>query len=188
MHRFTLLLMMVFCIAIGTPADAQNYQSKGNLAPTVDPGCITLSQAHVEFSPPDLGLGVLACGKANRWDDAADLFGLLLIRARFDVDRVRDVTAHQALTVLSMSIYQRLPSGDSDKLQKAFDRLLQPGSPRKNAYCKDVKALGVPQHKPDWMIQHGMGAFIPKSGDDLVQGFKPKTSWNAVLRDYVKCG
>ena len=174
--------------ATGAVAQVQDFRTPGNLAATVDPGCISVEKAAPTLSPPDLGLGVRACAKAGKWDEAAELYILMQLRAVYDVERVADISAHQAASVLSMQVTGSLPRGGERKIQAAAERFGGTGGARHKAFCRTVKAAGRPQHSPAWMVQHGMGAVLGEGGDGLVKGFKPDAAWNKVLRGYMKCG
>jgi len=95
------LAMALALVPGGVGAQLTNYETSGNLGATVNPGCITVARAGVQLSPPDLGLGVQACAKAGKWDEAAELYILMQLRAVYDVERVADISAHQAAQVLS---------------------------------------------------------------------------------------
>lgn len=183
------LIWVLALVASAGAATSQvrNQETAGNLAATVDPGCIAVGEAAPGLSPPDLGLGVRACAKAGQWDAAVELYILMQLRAVYDIARVADKTAHQAEDVLSMQVTESLPRGGQEKILAAFDRFGDTGSPRHRAFCKAVKAGGRPQHDPAWMVLHGMGAVLGEGGDGLVSGFRPEAEWKAVLRDYMKC-
>ncbi len=172
----------------GVAAQVTNNVAPGNLAPTVDPGCVTLAEADARLSPPDLALGVLTCGRTGNWEAAADLYALMLVRSSFDVARVEDVTAHQAGEVLSMQVSDALSDADRASLGDALARFSDPAASRKLALCQAAKASGAPQHDPSWMLQHGMGAFLGTDGDGLVKGFDPAAAWDRIIREDMSCG
>ena len=157
--RLGLVLTATMPMASGAAAQVTNLEAPGNLAATVDPGCVTAAEADPRLSPPDLALGVLACAKAGGWDTAADLCALMLLRAAFDTRRVADVSAHQAGEVLSMQLGQGVSDGDRASLGKALARFADPSATQRLAFCPAAMAAGAPQHDPSWMIQHGIGPF-----------------------------
>jgi hypothetical protein len=181
-------MIAVAAVAAG-PCFAQvtDYEAPGNLAATVDPGCIAPVEADAALSPPDLGLGVVSCANAGDYDQAVGLFILMQLRAVYDTRRVTDVTAHQAGQVLSMQVTEGLPAGGQDELQAAFGRFGETGGARHAAFCADMRAAGAPTHDPSWMIQHGMAAFQGIEGDGLVPGYDADGMWVTVLSDYLKC-
>jgi pentatricopeptide repeat protein len=182
------MVMVVALAASGAVAQVRNHETAGNLAATVDPGCVAVERAGAELSPPDLGLGVRACARAGKWDQAVELYILMQLRAVYDIERVADRSAHQAEDVLSMQVTERLPRGGQAKMQAAFERFGDTGGARHRAFCKAVESSGPPRHDPGWMIRHGMGAVLGEGGDGLVKGFRPERAWRKVLRDYMKCG
>jgi hypothetical protein len=169
-------------------AQVTRLEAPGNLAATVDPGCIGIDGADAALAPPDLGRGVLACAAQEEWDLALELYVLMQLRAEFDKERVADQTAWQAEDVLSMQVTEALPPGGRDKLIAAFDRYGGIGSPRHAELCVLIRDWEPPSHDPSWMIQHGMGAFLGQSGNGLLSGFDPVATWKTVQRDYMKCG
>ena len=183
-----LALALTVMTAGGAAAQATNNEAPGSLAPTVDPGCVTMAQADARLSPPDLALGVLACGRDGNWDAAADLYALMLLRSSFDVARVEDATAHQAGDVLSMQVGDALSDADRASLGNALASFGDPAGPKKLALCEAAKASGAPQHDPSWMLQHGMGAFLGTEGDGLVKGFDPAAAWDRIIREDMTCG
>ena len=92
----------------------------GNLAPTQDPGCIGMDEVAAGLAPPDLFLRVIHCLKKARAADAADLYVLMVARARFDALRVTDTSAHQAGSVLVLQLRNSVLRQDLQALQ---DRL-----------------------------------------------------------------
>ncbi|TAG08780.1 MAG: hypothetical protein EAZ40_18460 [Rhodobacterales bacterium] len=181
-------LTMAVLAAGAAGAQVTNLEAPGNLAATVDPGCVTMAGADVRLSPPDLGLGVRACVGQGDWDAAADLYALMLLRATFDIKRVEDASAHQAGDILSMQVTETLSETELAKLGEALAKFADPAGAQKKAFCLAVTAAGVPQHDPAWMIQHGMGAFLGSEGDGLVKGFDAESAWALILRQDMSCG
>ncbi len=169
-------------------AQVTKLETPGNLAPTVDPGCIAVTEAVPKLSPPDLGLGVLACAAKDDWDRAVELYILMQLRAEFDKRRVADQTALQAEDVLSMQVTDALPAGGQEKLTVAFERFGGSGGPRHGALCEAARTSGPPDHDPSWMAQHGMAAFTNPDAEPLVPGFDPDAAWAEVLQAYMQCG
>lgn len=180
------LAMMV--TASGVAAQVTNLETKGNLAPAVDPGCVTMSAADPRLSPPDLALGVLACGRVGNWDVAAEMYVLMLMRSSFDVRRVADPTAHQAGEVLTMQLNDAQSEAERASLGEAIQRYADPAMTQRDILCAALRASGVPEHDPSWMIQHGMAAFTGQQGDGLIPGADPAALWDQVLQEDVACG
>lgn len=185
--RCGLVFAFTVMAASGASAQVTSLEAPGNLAPTVDPGCVTMTTADARLSPPDLALGVLACGKAGNWDAAAELYVLMLLRSDFDVRRVADATAHQAGEVLTLQLNDSQSEADRASLGAAIARFADPATTQRDSLCQALQASGVPQHDPSWMIQHGMAAFTGLEGDGLVPGFDPVAGWEAAMRETVAC-
>lgn len=185
--RWGVVVAFAVMSASGVSAQVTTLEAPGNLAPTVDPGCVAMATADARLSPPDLALGVLACGNAGNWDAAAELYILILLRADFDVRRVVDPTAHQAGQVLLAQLYDRQSEAERASLEAAIRRFADPTTTQRDILCRALQASGVPQHDPSWMIQHGMAAFTGLEGDGLVPGFDPVAGWDAALRETVAC-
>jgi hypothetical protein len=188
--RGALLLALMVATPVATPAAARNYEVLGNLEATVNPGCIAAAGADAALSPPDLGLGVLACAKAGQMERALDLYILMQLRAEFDKKRVVDKTAWQAEDVLSSAVAQSMGAKRRKALEAEFNAFGGDGSARHKAFCAGQKKAGAPSHSPRWMVAHGMGAVIGDKGqgDGTRAGFKPKSAWSRLLKDYLHCG
>jgi hypothetical protein len=188
-RRFGLMRRLALLVLFAGPAQARNYEVLGNLEATVNPGCIVAASADPVLSPPDLGLGVLACAKAGQMEKALDLYILMQLRAEFDKKRVVDKTAWQAEDVLSSSVAQSMGTKRRNALEAEFDAFGGDGSPRHKAFCAGQKKAGAPSHSPRWMVAHGMGAVIGEGqGDGTRAGFKAKSAWSRLLKDYLHCG
>ncbi len=181
------LIVVMVMVAGGAAAEVTNLEAPGSLAPTVDPGCVTMATADARLSPPDLALGVLACGRAGNWDVAAELYVLMLLRSDFDTRRVADASAHQAGQVLTTQLNDSQSEADRASLGEAINRYANPEPAQRAALCQAAATSGVPQHDPSWMIQHGMAAFTGLQGDGLVPNFDPAAAWDAVMRETVIC-
>lgn len=180
-------IVLLILLAAG-PGQARDYRVLGNLEARVNPGCIAADGADARLSPPDLGLGVLACAKAGKMGRALDLYLLMQWRAEFDKQRVADETAHQAEDVLSNAVSQSMGARQRQALAVEFEAFGGEGSPRHKAFCAAQKRAGPPEHSPRWMLAHGMGAVINGAGESgMRSGFKAKTSWNKLLKDYLHC-
>ncbi len=180
------VLGLAFMVSVAA-AQTTNLEAPGNLAPSVDPGCIAAADAGAELSPPDLGLGVVACGKAGEWDRAVEMFVLMQLKAVYDTRRVADGSAHQAGQVLAMQVTEALPEGGQAAMGEAFGSFGDTGGAGHTAFCGAVQAAGTPQHDPAWMVSHGMAAFTGIEGDGLVPGFDAEAAWAEVLTGYMKC-
>lgn len=176
-------------IVAGTVAGAQvtNYETPGNLAVTQNPGCIAIEAAGPELTPPDLHAGALSCVADKRWEAAADLFLLGLVRAAFDTRRVSDETAHQAVPALALQFNKALKPRAVRKLEAAFEGFGGTESEQHVAFCATFAEMAPPSYEPAYMIAHGMDAVMGRK-TVRVTPFDPETAWAETLTGYLKCG
>ena len=167
------------------PASITNVVSAGNLASTHEVGCIALSAASNQYTPADLYRGVFACLQAGDVPRAVQLHLLAESYGNFDIGRVQDRTAHQALRALQAPVFGRM-----DERQRAAWKAeavrLQRGDVAK--VCADLRKLGPPAYYPRYMIEHGMGAFISTGKPALVANFDAARYWERVLGSPYACG
>lgn len=165
----------------------QNFEAEGNLAPTQDVGCIPVTEADPSLSPADLSLSVMACFQKGEDLQAGELMVLMLARGRFDIDRVTDTTAHQAVQVLSLNLATAGGTVWQPRMGKVFGLFQSEGSAELASLCATLRAMPAPQHSPSYMIQHGMGAFLKEDKPALVETFDADATWRMVLDDYLHC-
>ena len=184
---------MMLCIATNCfatePASRpqiKNYEALGNVESKHEPGCIGTANLSNKFTPVDLYRAVVVCAKQGKNKDGALLFGLAGAYGRFDTLRVSDNSAHQAVSVLKMIL-----SGMAPDQQNAFQEAVSKtfGSPDGlAAACKEIKRIGPPNYYPEYMIQHGLDAFIKSGSDDgLVKDFNAQAAWKESLDSYLHC-
>ncbi|WP_340676497.1 hypothetical protein [Paraperlucidibaca sp.] len=164
-----------------------NYETKGNLESNFPLGCVGLEQVDNRHTPADIYPAVTRCITSGDYNKASQLYGLAGVYGRFDMLRVRDSTAHQAVLVLQSNNFGSL----SDEQREAFktstlDRLAQ-GSKQLSDLCSKIKSIGPPNYHPRYMIQHGMGAFGGSSGSGIKSDFDPVQSWKDSLSGYLHC-
>lgn len=168
----------------------QRFESEGNLKIDHELGCLGLSDIRSDYSPADLAGGALQCFKEMDDDRAIKMLLVMNLRATFDTKRVADKTAHQAGGVLLFEVANQIGQDGQDRLSRAFERFGDTGSSAHNEMCASQLEMGVPSHSPNYMIQHGMAAFLEREeGDEsgLVPDFDPQSAWSYVLVDYFKC-
>lgn len=167
-------------------AQITNITAPGNLESTATLGCITLDRATAKNNPVDLFLAARACINAGCFEAAAPLYVFAVLYGHFDMDRVADESAHQAIGAVRMEIY-----GDLSKTQEtAFNAQLKltVHDPKAHAaFCTVASRIGPPDYFPRYMIQHGMGAFLGKGGDGLVKEFNPAVTWSKLMKNQMKC-
>ncbi|NSX53235.1 hypothetical protein [Parasulfitobacter algicola] len=163
------------------------HETPGDLSPTRDLECIALSDITSDLTPPDLGLGVQDCMKQGRFDDAVELYIVMQLFARYDTQRVADISARQASHVLSIETSASQGEVAQKELGRAFTRFGKTGSPRHSAVCNHVGSLAPPSYHPSYMIKHGLAFIQGKPRKDFVPGFNASATWSDVLESYLKC-
>lgn len=164
-----------------------NYEAPGNLASTNEVGCANSSTLSNKFTPADLYRGVNTCLKDDNYRDGVFLFALAGVYGRFDTFRVKDKTAHQAITVLMMNTLGSLDKTKSEFIKSELKKVS--GNPNKlQEMCTEIKRIGVPNYHPQYMIQHGMNAFTGgNSNSGLVDSFDANAAWVKALDSYLHC-
>ncbi|EME71857.1 hypothetical protein H261_01372 [Paramagnetospirillum caucaseum] len=164
-----------------------NHRAEGSLAVTHDVGCIELSEANNQLTPPDLYQGVASCLAQDRYDRAAALFSLAGVYGNFDAARVADKSAGQAKAVLIMTTFSAV---SQDKKKRFLDEVKAISGNHEvlRKTCADIRDVGKPDYYPAYMILHGMGAFTENPHDQaLVVGFDAAKVWNSLQTSYLHC-
>lgn len=184
-HRKATCALLLILPLVGY-AQVVNHEAPGNLRSEHRLACISLQQARPSYTPADLYPGVAACIAEGKMTAAIELMVLAGAYGRFDVMRVSDESAKDAMTVIQMQAYANL----SDPQRESFMRTLEREGEDPKAErirCEKVSRLGPPQYRPDYMIQHGMGAFTGKAGNGLLPDFEPSEAWEQIRTGYLKC-
>ncbi|MEL7680897.1 hypothetical protein AAG602_06995 [Citromicrobium bathyomarinum] len=163
----------------------RNYQMEGDLESPNDIGCVPIDQARPAYNPVDLYRGAAACIAREEWDDAASLFALGGVYGRYDMRRVSDRTAHQAVMVAQMSAFGDLEEAQQAKLSETVGRIAD--DPEElGALCSAIAALGPPTYQPRYMSRHGLGAFTGNEGS-APEGFDPQATFKEVMTSFLHC-
>ncbi|MGJ4786982.1 hypothetical protein EHQ52_09955 [Leptospira koniambonensis] len=149
-------------------------------------GCVSISDLKNTNTPADLLPGTRLCLEKDDFEHAVELFAVAGIYGRFDILRVNDKTAHQAITVLLMNNLTTLDADRKKAFQDYMKNKLQPGSNELLSLCNRVKLLGPPKYNPVYMLQHGISAFSGIGGG-LKTDFDPTFAWNSSLSSYLHC-
>lgn len=177
------LIVIGFFIATPLFGEVLNFESSGNLESTKPLKCVKLDKVSNQNSPADIFIGFSACLKKEKYDEASNLYLAAMSYGLYDTKRVADESAHQAIGVLRINHLGGLGEKEAENLQEA----LKSNTEDMSKFCKAIKSIGKPEYHPSYMIQHGMGAFIKKSGNGIVEGFDSDKAWDEVLTEYVKC-
>jgi hypothetical protein len=186
-------LLSVLLLLLSTAATAAepkpritNFEAPGNLAANQPVGCVPLATLTNRHTPADLFPGVRACLEAGNDRRASELYALAGVYGRFDVLRVADKSAHQAVTVLRMAHLAPFDQKRIRLFQAEVSRHLGDGSPGLASLCARLLELGAPAYRPDYMLRHGMSAFTGRGGG-IRADFDPEAAWRQALDGYLHC-
>lgn len=180
------LTALLFASSAQAQPEIKNYTTPGNLESTVKIGCIPRSEVKTTYNPVDLYLGAKACIDTGNYQAAVSLFDMANIFGRFDMQRVADKTAHQAVIVSRMQIFGELPVEKTTKFQAVAKAEVEDPAKIQNL-CQFLRHIGPPTYHPRYMIQHGMGAFTRGHGNEITAEFSAQKAWEDVLNTYVHC-
>ncbi len=127
------------------------------------------------------------CIKKKDFEKAAKLFAISGVYGKFDMYRVKDRSAHQALLVLQQNVLMNQNEKTKNKFSEALDKTLKKGSKQLYEVCQAIRDIGAPTYHPKYMIQHGIQAFLDKEGNGLKEDFDAEESWNLALNNYLHC-
>jgi hypothetical protein len=178
-------MLLLLGAATASAGPVTNYTTPGNLKATHALGCIGLKDVRNAYTPPDLMNAYTACIAAKRYDDATMVWTVAGTYAFFDALRVPDASAHDAFQVLMLE--HRPDADDSARLRDALAKYrASNGRGASPALCADIARLGAPNYRPDYMIAHGMSAFVGGAGDTPA-GFDARKGWRDTLDEYLHC-
>ncbi len=167
------------------PMFVNNYQTPGNLRAANPIGCIDLAKASNLLSPADIYPGVRACINEGDYTKAVDLLALAGVYGRYDISRVLDRTAHQAVFVIRLNTLSSMTKAQEAALNSAKDVRFKKDSKELLQLCDQVKSIGAPAYKPVYMLQHGMSAFHGINAEAV--NFDAAKAWNTALDEYLHC-
>lgn len=173
---------------VSGPKTAQitNYEAPGNLQARTDLGCLKVEALRNTYTAADLYQSNATCVKQDDLESAVYSSALAGVYARYDSMRVADQSAHQAQTVLRMNFANSLTKEQGKRFMARLSSVA--GDPSSlAALCGRIRVIGPPNYHPAYMIQHGMGAFIGRSGNGLVANFDSAATWEKSLDTYLHC-
>lgn len=185
-------LLIVFILSLGIHnIQAQkiiSIEAEGNLESSNPCDCVEISEITNEHNPADILIGMEKCIKQKDFGKAARLYAIAGVYGRYDSYRVKDKSAHQALSALRQNIIMHISEEDKNEMLFALKKILQEGSSELSNVCQEIQKVGIPKYYPKYMIQHGIQAFIETEGNGLVEGFNSEESWGLALSSYLHCG
>lgn len=175
-------------ISVQKVGNVTNMSAEGNLAPTRQLNCIDLSEAKNTYTPPDLHTGIKQCLADDNYDRAVQLFALAGIYAKFDAQRVVDVSAKDGGQALIMQTFASATPEQKQGFRQAMSTISS--DPEKHrSLCAAIGRVGPPDYFPRYMVMHGMNVFLKGPTDDraLVANFDAKATWADLQDQYLHC-
>lgn len=182
----TLFALLIIFSTLKIQAQVVNLDAEGNLESPNPIGCLNLKQVSNSNNPADIYIGMSECIKNGNYVNAAKLFAIAGAYATFDMKRVKDKSAHQAMIVLQMNILGEIKDDVKELLLNEIKKI-QNDEELLSQLCSEIREIGIPTYYPKYMIQHGMGAFSDNQGDGLVENFNAIEAWEEALESYLKC-
>ncbi|WP_243375411.1 hypothetical protein [Geotalea sp. SG265] len=184
---FTAIALTLYSSTGSLAAEIRNYEAEGNLESKNDVGCIEKGKVENKLTPADLYTGSVKCVEQDKYKEGVFLFALAGVYGYFDTLRVADTTAHQAVSVLSMTVLDSMDENKNETFIQTVEKTLGTPASLKET-CKEIKRIGPPIYYPRYMIQHGMGAFVgSRSGYELMPKFDSVAAWKESLDKYLHC-
>jgi len=188
-YLITLIAIILAGCAQAPTSNSQitNYETKGNLQSNAPLGCVSLAAVTNKHTPADIYPGVAKCVTSGNYDKASELFALAGVYSRFDMLRVSDSTARQAIQALQLNNFGSFTGEQREAFKETMGTYLSPNSKEFLNLCAQIKAKGAPDYHPTYMIQHGTGAFVGSSGNGIKSDFDAAKSWQESINGYLHC-
>ena len=140
------------------------------------------------YTPVNLYLGAGACAKQPATFEAAtNMFVLAGVYGRYDMLRVKDESAHQAVSVMRMAVDGHLSEAFRQHLRRIADSEM--GTLK---LCAMVQRAGPPAYFPSYMVQHGLQSTqaalkgrAPAS--PLREDLDTRVAWADAVEGYLHC-
>ncbi len=162
-----------------------SFSAEGNLE-SFEPidGCAEISNIKNINTPADILPSSKTCIAEGNYEKAMQLSFLARVYAFYDMKRVSDGSAHQAILMLEEQAYSSVSEEQVQSMMEVVTILQDETSEELAQLCKSIIDLGAPNYHPVYMIQHGMGAFSNSGGNGLVEGFNSELAWQEVLKEF----
>ena len=156
-------------------------QAEGNLQAFEPVGCVDVASLSSTNTPADVYPGAAACLRQGDLERASGLVFAARMLGHFDMQRVSDGSAHQAVFALEEGTFYELREEQLSEMNRHLVELSDSSSAKHHTFCATLKQIGPPSYRPVYMIQHGLGAFGGNAGTGLVPGFNPSETWKRTL-------
>jgi ankyrin repeat protein len=149
--------------------------------------CIPLDQAQNIWTPILMYSYVQGCINQSQYELSAQWFALAGVYSAFDAKRVTDISAAEARPALIITLLNGYSEDQKTHFEEATEHLAKT-SKLNQKFCEKVHQLGWPHYRPDYMLYHGMQAFLGDPLENgLVKDFDSMTVWNDLQTQYLHC-
>lgn len=148
-------------------------------------GCIPLSEAKNQYTPPELSKASVACIDSAKYIEGLELNMLAGVYGRFDAFRVEDKGAHKAAQTVLVKDFAALPDWKKKEFRKYSNTFKNTRSPEFKDLCERIKAIGAPDYSPDYMLRQSKPD--AKGERKLVANFDAAKAWDTALDEYLHC-
>lgn len=186
LHRLALCLLLV---ALG-PESAHAQSMKNDFASV---SCAPLGADTSRQTPIDLYRLVAACAIAARYDIAVDAFATAGTYGKFDMARVSDESSYGILGAMKNLALDVIPPPNRAQFQRAAGQAFNDKTEHESI-CERMRKTGPPSYRPDYMLNHGLGAVLEASGASspaatgaLRTNFAQEEAWKQALAGYFSC-
>ncbi|GIX21877.1 MAG: hypothetical protein KatS3mg121_0660 [Gammaproteobacteria bacterium] len=185
-ERCAALLWVLWMCACAPPPSSRSVSVAGASFAAAEPfACMEVTAVRLDHTPPELISALRDCLEHDEIERAGRLLFAFYAFAFYDVERVRDQTAHQVVTAMMADLLDGLPEARKAAFVEHIFAFTSGGWPA-DLY-RDFAALGPPRYAPDYMIAHGMDAILGTVDPRPPAGFDPAAAWRRVLAEKTLC-
>ena len=179
----TLLAGLCACTAsppkVATPAEsprplALSADAAGKPPYLISVGCVDVAGLSSKNMPTQILLGSRECVDKKDFDRGVRLFGVAGAYARFDSERVPDVSAQALIPAFQSELFGSLDPNTAAELQAAQKKIAN--SHELVQMCEQIRKLGPPTYYPTYMIKQG-----------AKRNFDSAAAWESALVSYLHC-
>lgn len=146
--------------------------------------CVDIEGVSTINTPADILPSSRRCIDIGEFEKAFRLYLLSRFYAFYDMKRVKDGSAHQAILMLEENTYSTISRKQQESFSTEAGKYQSDNSETLISACEAIEKLGAPEYHPTYMIQHGMGAFFASEDDDgIVEKFDSGKTWIEVLTE-----
>lgn len=146
--------------------------------------CVDIDEVSTINTPADILPASRRCIDIGEYEKGFRLYLLSRFYAFYDMKRVKDGSAHQAILMLEEQTYSTLSREQMKSFSNEAEKYQSDTTVKLMAACDAVQKLGAPEYHPIYMIQHGMEAFFASEDDDgIVEEFDSGKTWIEVLTE-----